>query len=83
MNENEKRLFFGYDLKTPWPKDLPEGRILDEENRHMTFAFIGNADLTKVKEMVEGAPKPTFHLAPAGIFNKCLFLPFGKPKGIT
>ena len=39
--KDQKRLFFGFEVKAPWPQGLPKGRILKEDQRHITIAFLG------------------------------------------
>jgi len=68
-----KRLFFGAQVKAAWPQELPPGRLIPEETRHMTLAFLGQSALSKAE--YSHIPKPPFALAPAGIGSQLLFLP--------
>ena len=70
---NEKRLFFAAELTAAWPQPLPPGRILDEENRHMTLVFLGSTSPSKLLEKT--IPLPPFHIGPAGYSTKWIFLP--------
>lgn len=74
MNETS-RYFFGLKLHTTWPKSLPEGRILLEEDRHVTLAFIGMHTKERIDALIQKLQNPPLYPAPAGIFNTCLFLP--------
>ncbi len=74
-----KRLFFGMQIVAPWPDELAPGRILREEDRHMTIAFLGDCELVKIEEMLASFPKPPFDLGIAGIFDRPLFLPHRTP----
>jgi len=75
-----KRLFFGMQIGAPWPEELAPGRILLEEDRHMTIAFLGDVDLEKIQGMVSSFPNPSFDLGIAGIFDRPLFLPDRTPR---
>lgn len=72
--ENEaKRLFFGFEITAPWPEEMPEGRSVAD--RHLTLAFLGNAPYLKLKEQLAALPLPDFKIGPVGICNKLIFLP--------
>ncbi|MCB1068009.1 MAG: hypothetical protein KDK56_07465 [Simkania sp.] len=76
MNTNdEKRLFFGFEVSSPWPEDLPEARLLDPTHRHLTVAFLGNTSQHKIQSLLPEVPKPPMVLGRVGVFDKCLFLP--------
>lgn len=68
MNEEEKRLFFGFSVDAPWPHNYPKGRLIDESCRHLTFAFLGNV------KTIPHIPHPTFTLGPVGKCDEILFL---------
>jgi len=80
MDNTIKRLFFGMEIKAPWPEDFPFGRLLDEKHRHMTLAFLGNVDYLKLKEALAVFPKPDFKVGFAAKFDQCLFLPPHHPR---
>lgn len=73
----EKRLFFGLEVETPWPYDYPEGKIIEEKNRHMTLLFLGDYPMDNLCSFF---PKPSFTLGPVGIFKEIIFLPKRDPK---
>lgn len=76
MNQNDiKRVFFGFEVLAPWPSKLPVGRLLDENHRHMTIAFIGETHLHTLTELLETLPKPEHKVGIGGFFDSCLFLP--------
>lgn len=76
-----KRLFFAFDLLAPWPNELPRsGRLLAEDDRHMTMAFLGQADYSKLKPLLQEIPLPPFKVGLAGYFDKILFLPKQHPR---
>lgn len=72
----EKRLFLGLSCEAPWPQSYPKGRILEENGRHITLAFLGNAELPDMTQ----APPPTFTAGQAILADKLLFLPELKPR---
>jgi 2'-5' RNA ligase len=74
MGMELKRLFLGMEVVAPWPESLPKGRILDESDRHLTLAFLGDANLPQLQELLNSFPKPPFQIGLAGIFDKALFL---------
>jgi 2'-5' RNA ligase len=81
MNQNEmKRVFFGFEAIAPWPEKLPVGRLLDENHRHMTIAFLGNIPFSKLEPIIENLPKPPHRVGIAGVFDQCLFLPPRHPR---
>ncbi len=73
--QETKRLFFGLDLSAPWPAQLPHGRVLNEEDRHLTLAFLGNASVSKLMEILPSMPLPPCRIGFGGLFDQCLFLP--------
>lgn len=83
MDADTKRLFFGMEVKAPWPDNLPYGRLLDETHRHMTLAFLGNVYYPKVQKALPTFPKPTFKVGFAAKFDQCLFLPPKHPHVVA
>lgn len=71
----KKRLFFGFKVEAPWPDVLPEGRYLNEEDRHITVAFLGDTDFVSLKKNLDSCPKPSFHAGLVRMFDQCVFLP--------
>lgn len=80
MEENTKRLFFGFEVNAPWPAEFPEGRILDESCRHMTIAFLGKTSYEKLMELLASFPLPAFKVGQVGHFDRSLFLPERHPR---
>ncbi len=70
-----RRLFFAIQVEAPWPKELPSARILDEEVRHITVAFLGNTSYSKLKANLDTFPPPPFKLGPAAVADGLVFLP--------
>jgi len=64
------RLFFGMEVVSPWPEELPHGRNLQEPDRHLTLAFLGESNMPDLTSF----PKPPFSIGLSGIFDKPLFL---------
>ncbi|MBS0621446.1 MAG: hypothetical protein JSR80_00585 [Verrucomicrobia bacterium] len=71
-----QRLFFALQIEAPWPEELPGGRLLDPEHRHLTLAFLGNVEMPSL----EGFLPPPFKVGPVGYFDKVLFLPHKDPN---
>lgn len=68
----DKRLFFGAEIIGMWPKEYPPGRILEENHRHITLAFLGTTSVEKL--LASPFPKPVFTLGPAGFSDHLVFL---------
>jgi 2'-5' RNA ligase len=77
------RLFFGFELSCPWPEQYPRGRLLAEEHRHVTVAFLGNVKEAPLLESLPQLPLPSFSTAPVGIFDTLLFLPEENPRVVS
>lgn len=63
------RLFYGLEVKAPWPEKLPEGRLIEEHSRHLTTEFLGD-----VEEEPKDRPEVPYRMGPVGIFNEVLIL---------
>jgi 2'-5' RNA ligase len=73
--EDSRRLFFGAQTEAPWPKEYPPARMIPEEVRHLTLAFLGHDSFSKLKTLLSSAPLPSFLIGPAGIAKEVIFLP--------
>jgi len=78
-----KRLFFGLSLQAPWPPFYPKGRLIEEETRHITLAFLGNHPFDKLENALNDFPKPDFLIGPVGRSDEILFLPKGHPRVVS
>lgn len=76
-----KRLFFALEIHSFWPETLPQGRILAEKDRHLTLAFLGNIDFSKLP--LKDLPLPEFKVGFCGKFDQCLFLPKKHPRVVA
>lgn len=75
-----KRLFFAFEVDAPWPAEMPRGRMLQEGERHLTVAFLGNSDYGQLEPLLKGIPLPPFKVGLAGEFDNIVFLPQGHPR---
>jgi 2'-5' RNA ligase len=80
---DEKRLFFGAQITAAWPQELPSGRIIDEEMRHITLAFLGDNDFLTLEKKLDRAPLPPFSIGMAGVGFELLFLPKEQPRVVA
>ncbi len=78
-----KRLFFAIEVHSPWPKPLPKGRIVNEQYRHVTLAFLGNIDFDKLEPLLPELPAFPFQIGLVGKFDRCLFLPPKRPNVVS
>jgi SHS2 domain-containing protein len=78
IENDEKRLFFGAEVISPWPDTFPPGRMI--QDWHITLAFLGNSSYSSLMEILPQFPKPEFKIGPAGICDKILFLPKKNPR---
>jgi 2'-5' RNA ligase len=78
-----KRLFFAMEVVAPWPDKYPAGRLICESDRHLTLAFLGDADLSFIERHLPSMPQPSFSMGPTGVFTKPLFLPVHEPHVVA
>lgn len=78
-----KRVFLGFSVQAPWPDTYPRGRIIEENVRHITCAFLGNINFAPLEKNLPNFPCPTFLLGPVGVSDKVLFLPKFKPRVVA
>lgn len=83
MNEEIKRVFFGVEVHAPWPLKLPHGRLLDEEHRHLTLAFLGNIPFHPLLDMLKNFSIPSPRVGTSGKFDRCLLLPKRHPNVVA
>ena len=83
MNEDIKRLFFGLDVKAPWPEKNPSGRLLLPDDRHLTLIFLGNVSYSELSSHKNELPSPFWTVGKTGYFSECLFLPKRKSHCVS
>lgn len=84
FDQESKRLFFALEIVAPWPEQYPVGRLIAEEQRHCTLAFLGQTHFPQIIEAVSSAfPPPPFSTGLVGRFDKCLFLPERHPHVVA
>ncbi len=74
MKEDHRRLFFGLEVEAPWPQTFPDGRLLEQKNRHLTLAFLGPVSYSGLVGQIESLPRPSFSISPVGHFDRPLSL---------
>lgn len=79
---DKKRLFFALEVQAAWMNPLPKGRILKEEQRHVTLAFLGNQSLSQIQKNLESFPSLSL-LGLAGTCDYLLFLPKRTPRVVA
>jgi 2'-5' RNA ligase len=83
LEKDIKRLFFGFKIETSWPEELPSGRYILPDERHITLAFLGNTPLDTLQNALDKIPLPPFQIGPTGHFCHCLFLPNHHPHSVS
>lgn len=74
-----ERCFLGMEVAAPWPREFPKGRVLEEENRHLTLAFLGDVGLSSFLEQFSTFPQPPFQMGVAARFDRAVFFPLRSP----
>lgn len=77
-----KRLFFGFEIKAPWHV-TPPGKIVQEQMRHLTLAFLGNIEFEKLETHLSALPLPQFQVGLSGFFDRILYLPPRHPHVVA
>lgn len=77
------RLFFALDVISPWKEVEPPGRYIDKSLRHITLLFIGEAGDDELNKIRSSIILPKITVAPSGIFDKIILLPFNHPNVIS
>jgi 2'-5' RNA ligase len=80
---NEKRMFFGLEVISPWPMDYPSGRLIKESDRHLTLAFLPHVSFSRLSSLLDSCPLPSFQVGLAGQFDQCLPLPTRHPTVVS
>jgi 2'-5' RNA ligase len=80
---DSKRLFFGAQVQAPWPKEYPSARLIPEETRHLTLAFLGQNSVSKLAQALPSIPQPSFAIGPSGIARALIFLPLEKNRVVA
>lgn len=78
-----KRLFVALRIEAPWPEELPRGRVIAPDVRHLTLSFLGQQEEERILSLMPGMPPYPLPLGAAGHFDKCLFLPHGHPRVVS
>lgn len=79
----EKKMFFGVSISAPWPDSFPNAKILKENARHLTLAFLGKTDFSALEKELSSFPKAPFKVGLAGLLDELLFLPEKDPNVVA
>lgn len=82
-SDDQRRLFFGAQVHACWPHALPDGRLLEESERHMTLAFLGQTSLSSLQKILPSIPHPSFRLGLSGKCTRFIFLPKQHPRVVA
>lgn len=80
--DDYRRLFFALPASCHWPQNFPEGRVLQPLNRHLTLAFLGKCDWTKLNNSLKQLSFSR-KVGSATLFDHCLFLPEKHPHVVS
>lgn len=78
-----KRLFFGFEIKGEWNKPFPKGRLLREQDFHMTLVFFGNTDFDVLSPLLNQIPLPEIGVEKRRMIDRLLFLPKHHPRVVA
>lgn len=60
-----KRLFLGFEVDAPRFSNMPQGRMVARESRHLTLAFLGEVDYGGLAKRLEQIPAFSFNVGAA------------------
>ncbi len=83
MQEDKKRIFFGFEIEANWLKIPEEKKIIQEKNRHITLLFLGEQKFLDIKNCLNEIPLLDLKISPIGFFDKILFLPKKHPRVVA
>lgn len=83
VQQDHKRLLFGFETHAPWPEGLPEVKTLKAKHRHLTLLYFGDVSYKKLHDEIRYMPKPPFRVGPVAISDSCLCLPKRSPDIVT
>ncbi len=74
-----QHFFLGMEITAPWPNVWPEGHLIEEQQRHLTIAYLGHLLPEDFLSHSVSFPKPLLEIALAAHFDQPLFLPTRSP----
>lgn len=83
MDNKNKRLFFAFETLAPWKKGLPNGRFVNESDRHLTILFLGNINWPGLEKILSSLPPPPIQVGLTGLFDRLLYLPPKRPNVVA
>lgn len=81
MTTKSKTLFYGLSVEAPW-EEFPKARILEEEMRHLTLAYVGSVAEDQIASLSQ-LPKNSMVCGIGGHFPNLLFLPPKEPRVVA
>lgn len=82
-SSDSRRLFFALELEAAWPEQLPNGRILEEKERHMTLSFLGDVSWAELQRILPSFPTPPSVIGAPGKCDRLIFLPEKGPRVVA
>lgn len=82
-DKDRKRVFFAFEVISPWLENLPDGRKLESSDRHLTVVFLGDIHYAKLENILPNIPLPKIKVGLTGKFDRCVFLPQKRPNVVA
>jgi len=83
MQEDTKRVFFGFEIETNWLKTPFEKKIIQEKNRHITLLFLADQNFLVIEKVLNEIPSLDLKVPLSGFFDEILFLPKKHPRVVA
>lgn len=83
LEKEYSRVFLGAKVIAPWPENMPDGKLIQENYRHITLAFLGEIEKKTIESRVIKFPLPKFTIGLTGQLVKVVFLPPKHPHVVA
>lgn len=80
MPEAGRRVFFGIEALGPWSSEIPKGRLIPLEGRHLTLAFLGFVKDERIGRLMSYIPKPPWTIGLIAEAKAPILLPPKRPR---